>query len=137
MARLLSVDPGTKRCGIAVSDSAETMAFPRPALAMDERFVGSLRALVEEEFVALVVIGRPVNLQGESTASTDLADGLYETLVQALPVPVEQCDERLTTTQAHRQFADAGVSQKKSRERIDSAAAVVLLEHFMEVRRGA
>ena len=137
MARLLGVDPGTKRCGIAVSDSSETFAFPRPALAMDDRFVSSLRDVVEEEFIAMVVVGRPVNLQGHVTASTALADELYATLASSLSVPVVQCDERLTTTQAHRQFADAGVSQKKSRERIDSAAAVVLLEHYIEVRRGA
>ncbi len=137
MARLLGVDPGTKRCGIAVSDSAETIAFPRPALAMDDQFVAALRTLVEEEFVALVVVGRPVNLQGQATASTGLADDLFAAITDGLSVPVVQCDERLTTTQAHRQFADAGVSQRKSRERIDSAAAVVLLEHYMEVRRGA
>jgi putative Holliday junction resolvase len=137
VARILGVDPGTKRCGIAVSDSRETMAFPRPALAMNDQFVPSLRALAAEEEIELVVVGRPVSLAGNDTASTTFADDVFATLSASLELPVVQSDERLSTTQALRSFAEAGVSQKQSRDRIDSAAAVILLQHYLEVRRGA
>lgn len=137
MARLLALDPGAKRCGVAVSDSNETMAFPRPALTVDDTIVSRIRVLVLEEEIDLVVVGRPLNLNGEVTASTVAADQFFAEVVEQCEVAVVQCDERLTTTQAQRQFSSDGVSVRASRSRIDSAAAVVLLEHFMDVRNRA
>jgi putative Holliday junction resolvase len=135
MGRLLGIDPGTKRCGVAVTDSAQTMAFPRPAVLVDEDVVAQLAAIVDEEMVEGVVVGRPLSLKGEVTASTMLADQLFGQLQTALAVWVVQSDERLTTTQAQRSFADAGVSTKEARARIDSAAAVIMLEHYVEAHR--
>jgi putative holliday junction resolvase len=138
MGRILAIDPGTKRCGVAVSDSGRTMAFPRPAIEAGERFAAQLRALVDEESCDLVVVGRPVALSGASTPSTQLADQLFEELVAALaPVAVVQCDERLTTAQAGRSLSSAGLKVKQHRERIDSAAAVVLLQHYLDAQRDA
>jgi putative Holliday junction resolvase len=134
MARLLGIDPGTKRCGIAVTDSAETLAFPREAMAYDDGFVAAVARLVDEERVELVVLGRPVSLAGTDTASTAFADELFERLGRSLPVPVVQHDERLTTTAAQRSLSDAGHKVKDHRTRIDSAAAVVMLQHFTEGR---
>ena len=135
MGRLLGIDPGTKRCGVAVTDSAQTMAFPRPAVLVDEDVVAQLAAIVDEEMVEGVVVGRPLSLKGEVTASTMLADQLFGQLQTALAVWVVQSDERLTTTQAQRSFTDAGVSTKEARARIDSAAAVIMLEHYVEAHR--
>ena len=136
MARLLGIDPGSKRCGVAVTDRDESMAFPRPALATNDELVGSLRSLVEEERVELVVIGRPVALSGNETASTQEADALYTLLVDGLaPVPVVQWDERLTTQEAQRSLSEAGVKAKNHREHVDSAAAVIMLQSYMDGRR--
>ena len=136
MARLLGIDPGSKRCGVAVTDRDESMAFPRPALATNDHLVESLRSLVDEEGVELVVIGRPVALSGNETASTKEADGLYELLVDGLaPIPVVQWDERLTTHEAQRSLSQAGVKAKNHREHVDSAAAVIMLQSYMEGRR--
>jgi putative Holliday junction resolvase len=136
MARLLGIDPGTKRCGIAVTDRGESMAFPRPTLSTNDQLVESLRTLVEEESVELVVIGRPVALSGNETASTQEADALYHRLVGGLaPIPVVQWDERLTTLEAQRSLSQAGVKAKNHREHVDSAAAVIMLESYMDGRR--
>jgi putative Holliday junction resolvase len=136
MARLLGIDPGSKRCGVAVTDRDESMAFPRPALSTDDQLVGRLRSLVEEEGVELVVIGRPVALSGNETASTQQADALYELLDTGLaPIPVVQWDERLTTHEAQRSLSQAGVKAKNHREHVDSAAAVIMLQSYMDGRR--
>ena len=135
MARILGLDPGTKRCGVAVSDSAETMAFPRPALAVDEELVRRIGDLANEESVELVVVGRPVALSGRETSSTSLADDVFARLSGSLELPVVQHDERLTTTSAQRSLSHAGVSARDQRARVDSAAAVVLLESYLETRR--
>jgi putative Holliday junction resolvase len=134
MVRILGIDPGTKRCGIAITDSAETMAFPRQAIAFGDDFVERVVRLVAEESVELVVMGRPVSLAGSTTPSTDFADELFERLSGALELPVVQHDERLTTTAAQRSLSSAGVKAKDHRRRIDSAAAVVMLQHFADSR---
>ena len=134
MARILGLDPGTKRCGVAITDSSETLAFPREVIAFDENFVARVAALVDEEGVELVVMGRPVSLAGSTTSRTDFADQLFEALRAGLHVPVLQHDERLTTTAAQRALTSAGVTTKLQRGRIDSAAAVVMLQHFAESR---
>jgi putative Holliday junction resolvase len=112
------------------------MAFPRPALATNDQLLESLRTLVEDESVELVVIGRPVALSGNETASTQEADALYELLVDGLaPILVVQWDERLTTHEAQRSLSQAGVKAKNHREHIDSAAAVIMLQSYMDGRR--
>ncbi|NNN08483.1 MAG: Holliday junction resolvase RuvX [Acidimicrobiaceae bacterium] len=132
--RILGIDPGTRRCGIAITNSSETMAFPREAIAYDENFVRRVVLLVAEEQVELVVMGRPLSLAGSKTSSTDFADEMFVRLSGALDLPVVQHDERLTTTAAQRSLSSAGIKVKDHRSRIDSAAAVVLLQHFADSR---
>lgn len=133
--RILGIDPGTKRCGVAITNAAETMAFPREAIAYDDEFVTRVAALAAEEGVELVVIGRPLSLAGRVTPSTDFADGLFERLRDATDIAVVQHDERLTTSAAQRSLSSAGVTARDQRARIDSAAAVVMLQHFTDARR--
>lgn len=133
--RILGIDPGTKRCGVAITDSAETLAFPREAVAYDEHFVTRVASLARDEGVELVVVGRPVSLAGRDTPSTTFADELAARLRAQLDVSVVQHDERLTTTAAQRSLTSAGVRARHHRSRIDSASAVVMLQHFADARR--
>jgi putative Holliday junction resolvase len=133
MTRVLGIDPGTKRCGIAVTNSDRTMAFPRPALARDEHTLERLRVLVEDEAIGAIVIGRPVALSGRDTASTADADHLYEEVRRFFDeVTVTQFDERLTTQSAQKSLSEAGLTTKGSRERIDGAAAVIMLQNYLD-----
>jgi putative Holliday junction resolvase len=133
MARLLGIDPGTKRCGIAISDSAQSMAFPRPALARDASFIDTLTAMVDEEAVGGIVIGLPVALSGNETASTIDAQQLFEEVLEKISdVPVLQWDERLTTTTAQKSLSEAGLRAKDQRSRVDSAAAVIMLQNYLD-----
>ena len=136
MARILGIDPGTRRCGVAISDSARTLAFPRTALRADETLVPTLARLCAEEVVELVIVGRPVALSGRTTASTDAADQLFRTIHESLrPLAVLQWDERLTTLQAQRSLRSAGIKTKQHREHVDSAAAVLLLQNYLDALR--
>ncbi len=136
MARVLAIDPGTRRCGVAISDSARTMAFPRKALSSDG-VTAAVARLVSDEGVDLVVVGRPVALSGSETASTAVADELLRELRAGLgDVPVVALDERLTTTEAQRSMREAGVTSREHRGRLDSAAAVVMLQSYLESTPG-
>lgn len=134
--RLLGIDPGSRRCGIAVSDSAETLAFPRTALVNDDDLLMALRRLVDEELVGGIVIGRPVALSGNSTPSTGVATELHSRLVVEFPeIAVVQWDERLTTVEAQRSLQAAGISSKHQRNHVDSASAVIMLQNYLDARR--
>jgi putative pre-16S rRNA nuclease len=132
MARILGIDPGTKRCGIAISNSAQTMAFPRPALARDDATITRLSELIDEESVGVIVVGRPISLSGNETPSTSDADSFFAQIQESIAVPAMQWDERLTTHEAQKSLSEAGLTQKESRSRIDSAAAVIMLQNYLD-----
>src|SRR5579863_9099254 len=133
MTRILGIDPGTKRCGIAVTDSQRTMAFPRTAIPRDDRTIAQLRVLVDDESIGAIVIGRPVALSGRVTASTADADQFFSQVSEAFgEVPVTQWDERLTTRDAQKSLSAAGLSTKESRDHLDSAAAVIMLQNYLD-----
>jgi putative holliday junction resolvase len=133
MPRILAIDPGTRRCGIAITDSEQTMAFPRPVLAVDDQLMISIAHLVDEESVGLIVVGRPVALAGNDTASTELADEFYRSLRESVRhVTIIQFDERLTTREAQRSLSSAGMNARTQRAHIDSAAAVIMLQHYLD-----
>jgi putative Holliday junction resolvase len=133
VTRFLGLDPGSVRCGVAITDSSATMAFPRPALANDDNLLASLRTLIEEELVGAVIVGRPVALSGNETSSTRDADALFRDLVEAFTeIPVIQWDERLTTYEAQRSLSQAGLKAKEHRDHVDSAAAVIMLQNYVD-----
>jgi putative Holliday junction resolvase len=133
VARILGIDPGSRRCGVAITDSDQTMAFPRPALNVDDSLMGQISQLVEEEAVVLIVVGRPISLAGDETASTEEADELYRSIRERVHhATVVQWDERLTTVEAQRSLGRAGMNERKQRAHIDSAAAVIMLQHYLD-----
>ena len=133
MARVLGIDPGSRRCGIAVTDSQRTMAFPRPAMPVDDELFTTLKALIDEESVDLVVVGRPVALSGNETASTEASDDFFRALGEKIsPVKIVQWDERLTTYEAQKSLSGAGMKAKSHRSRVDSAAAVIMLQNYVD-----
>jgi putative holliday junction resolvase len=133
VTRLLGIDPGTKRCGIAVSDSAQSMAFPRPALTRDATLIAKLAELVEVEAIGAIIIGLPIALSGNETASTVDAQQLFEEVSEKISdVPVVQWDERLTTVAAQKSLSEAGLRAKDQRRRVDSAAAVIMLQNYLD-----
>jgi putative Holliday junction resolvase len=133
MSRVLGIDPGSRRCGVAVSNSTRTMAFPRPALAQNATLFVLLTALVDEESIGLIVVGRPLALAGHVTASTLEADALYQSIRERLHhVTVIQWDERLTTHEAQKSLSAAGMRAREQRDHVDSAAAVIMLQNYLD-----
>lgn len=133
MSRVLALDLGSRRIGLALSDGRGTMAFPRPALTRqgdhgaDHRAV---RELVEETGAEVVVVGLPLSLDGRHgpaarAAAAEAAE--LEAALADLGVRVLTFDERLTTVSASAALAGAGKRGREQRRSVDSAAATVLL----------
>jgi putative Holliday junction resolvase len=137
MGGWLGVDVGTVRVGVAYSDPHGILASPlvtldRTAADCLDRLV----ALVAEHGAAGVVIGLPRTLRDREGTSAAMAREFGSELsARIAPTPVEYLDERLTTVSAERKLAERGVRGKARRAVVDQAAAVELLQHWLEVRR--
>ena len=135
MSRLMALDPGTRRIGVAVSNSGRTMAFPRECILREGDWIATLEFLVREEEVHEILVGKPIALSGRETSSTAMAAELLDEIRSAMPdIAFVVVDERLTTASAAKQMASAGKSQKAQRKDIDSAAAVVLLQGVLDAQ---
>ena len=140
--RILALDLGGKRIGVAVSDELGFLARGLTTIHRRNRNadLAAIVRLVEEQQAGLVVIGLPLHLSGAAGHEAAKAEKFGTVLAPHLPVPITYWDERLTTVAAARMLAEAGVSPKKARERIDAAAAAVLLQSYLdshpEIRRG-
>jgi putative Holliday junction resolvase len=138
--RVLGVDVGTVRVGVALSDPTGTLASPLETLRRAKNLsdVDRLAALVVEHEVTEVVVGEPVHLSGASGASAADAANYAQELADRIPdVPVNLIDERLSTVTAASHLREGGIDSRKQRPVIDQAAAVVILQQFLDSRRAS
>ena len=133
----LGVDAGKARVGVAVCDRDGLLATPVATLSRGAGTVGDLRALVDEYEALEVVVGLPLSLRGDDTASTADARALAAELAAAVEVPVRLVDERLSTVSAQRALHESGRSVKASRPVIDQVAAVIILQNALDFERSA
>ena len=132
----LGVDVGTVRVGVARCDPAGILASPLATIARGEGDLAALAALVREHEAAGVVVGLPRTLRNREGSSAEMARAFGDALAGLVaPVPVEYVDERLTTVSAERKLAERGVRGRARRQVVDQAAAVELLQHWLEGRR--
>lgn len=136
--RRLGVDVGTVRVGVALSDPAPVLATPLVTLSRDERSgtdLDRLAELVVEHEVVEVVIGLPRTLAARHGKAAAGAVAYARRLAKRVrPVPVRLADERLTTVSATRMLSDRGVRGKKQRAVVDQAAAVEILQAWLDGR---
>jgi putative Holliday junction resolvase len=141
--RRLGIDVGSVRIGVAVSDPDGILATPVETVARDRRkssakHVRRLAALVEELGVVETVVGLPRTLADRSGSAAQDAVELADALAPRIaPVPVRLADERLTTVVAQQSLREAGVRAKGQRSVIDQAAAVGILQNWLDQRRAA
>ena len=137
--RVLSLDLGAVRIGVAISDDLGSMAHPRGTLAAKPRpaFLASLKSIVTEEEVRRIVVGLPLDMRGTEGEAARRARQLAQAIADATACDVELFDERLTTVEAQRALTASGVRGKKARARIDEAAAVAILQAWLDSKGGA
>ncbi|HTV20581.1 MAG TPA: Holliday junction resolvase RuvX [Polyangiaceae bacterium] len=134
--RVLAIDLGSVRVGIAVSDELGLMAHPRPHLAGGDakRLLAELGKLATEEGVERFLLGVPRHLNGSEGRGARDARRFAAALGRATGLPVTLVDEWLSTREAHSRLREAGNKQRDTRARIDSAAAAVLLQSWLDAR---
>jgi putative holliday junction resolvase len=133
-ARILAIDFGTKRIGLAVSDALGMTAQGLPTLQRTRIAddMAYLQSLVEEYAVERVLVGNPIGHSGGETAMSRLAGEFAEKLRRNVSCPVELRDERLTSVEANRTLRDSGLSIGKRQRAVDRVAAVLLLQGYLD-----
>lgn len=137
MGRLLAIDYGTKRCGIAVTDSLQLIANGLTTVHSKD-LLQFLTDYVKKEPVDVFVVGEPKRLNGTPTDSTAQTLGFVRQLRKQFPtIPVVQLDERYTSKIAFQSLIDSGVSKKDRRNKalLDEVSAVILLQNYMDGAR--
>jgi putative holliday junction resolvase len=131
--RVLGLDLGQSRIGVAISDAERRVAVPigtiRTGAPAD---VKAIAAMVREQQVTEIVVGHPLSLSGRKGEAADHAEKFAQALGDFLGIPVVLQDERLTTVQAERELGQAGLRGRARREVVDQAAATIILQAYLD-----
>jgi putative Holliday junction resolvase len=131
--RILAIDYGSRRIGLALSDPTGTLARPLPFVPAkaDAQLARELAALAKKEDVRLILLGLPRHMNGSLGEAAAQVMAFEALLAKATPIPIRLIDERLSTVQAGRQLLEAGRNTRDQRGLIDSEAAAVLLQGYL------
>lgn len=135
MGRIVALDFGKKRTGIAVSDPLQIIASALDTVDSNE-LIGYLKKYIAAEPVEKILIGYPLNMDDSPTDATPLVEKFIKKFANVFPdMPVIQVDERMTSKMASREIAGMGLKKKdrEKKELIDAVAAVMMLQEFMGI----
>jgi len=135
MSRIMAIDWGEVRVGIALSDEGRMIASPHSVLKRSHSLrkdMEKISSLIEENDVALVVIGVPRQMDGTRGLAAERVMEVVEKLRSELTVPVDTCDERLSTAEAQKILIDGDVSRKKRKGVVDTIAAALFLQTYLD-----
>lgn len=133
MARIICIDYGLKRCGVAVTDPLKIIATGL-AVVSPKELIPYLKEYVKKEPVELILIGLPKNLDGSDTHATAPSQKASENIQKAMPgIPVKQIDEQFSSKLASRAMHEMGMkrSQRMKKENVDLIAATMMLQEYL------
>jgi putative Holliday junction resolvase len=137
LGRILGLDLGQSRIGVAISDPDRRVAVPLGTVRTGApEDVKAIAAMVKEQGIAAIVVGQPLSLSGRKGEAADHAEKFAQALRDFLKLPVFLQDERLTTVEADRQLADAGLRGRERRRVVDQTAATLILQAYLDRTRG-
>jgi putative Holliday junction resolvase len=132
--RILALDHGTKRIGVAVSDELHMIATPLEFIPAEPfaPFLDRLKELIREKEVGLILVGMPRNMDGSYGPAALKVQEFIAVLKETIAVPIKAWDERLTSAQANRFLIQANVRRDKRKEKVDKTAAAILLQSYLD-----
>ena len=136
--RILALDHGTVRIGVALSDELKMIASPLEFIPAEPfaEVLTRLKDLIGEKEVELIIVGMPRNMDGSYGPAAEKAREFVNMLKEAVAIPIRTWDERLTSTQANRLLVEGGVRRDKRKEKVDAMAAAILLQSYLDATSG-
>ena len=130
--RLMGIDFGEVRIGVALSDPLQIFSQPFRVVPNNENTISEIRKIIKSEEVGKIILGLPLNLEGEDTKKTLEVREFSEILKSNVNIPVIFWDERYTSVEANEELKQMGYSIAESRKVIDKVAASIILRNYME-----
>ena len=132
--RILALDHGTKRIGVAVSDELKMIATPLEFILAEPfaEFLARLKELIREKEVEMILVGMPRNMDGSYGPAALKVQEFVAVLRDAIAIPMKSWDERLTSTQANRFLIQGQMRREKRKEKVDQTAAAILLQSYLD-----
>ena len=134
--RILALDVGDKRIGVAVSDLLGILASPLTAIerTSDSKAIDTILRTLNEQEAGEIIVGLPISLSGGYSGQTKSVAAFVRKLEERSPVPVKTVDERYSTVEAERLLSQSKPTRARSRGEIDAAAAAVILQSYLDTR---
>jgi putative Holliday junction resolvase len=132
--RILALDHGTRRIGVAVSDETKTIAQPLEFIPAEPfaAFLDRLKVILVEKEVDFILLGMPRNMDGTYGPAAQKVEAFAAVLKTAITVPIKMWDERLTSVMANRLLIQGNVRRDKRKEKVDKMAAAILLQSYLD-----
>ncbi|MDA3813757.1 MAG: Holliday junction resolvase RuvX [Candidatus Cloacimonetes bacterium] len=130
--RLMGIDFGEVRIGIALSDPLQIISQPFRVIPNNDNTLSEIQDIIKTEEVEKIILGLPLNLDGEDTKKTLEVREFAEILISNIDVPVIFWDERYSSVEANEELEEMGYSFAESRKVIDKVAASIILKRYME-----
>jgi putative Holliday junction resolvase len=136
--RILALDHGTVRIGAAISDELGMLAHPLEFLPAEPLagLIDRIKQLIREREIALILVGLPRNMDGSYGSAAQKVEAFVHLLKETIPIPIQTWDERLTSLQANRLLAESGAREHQRRSKVDSSAAAILLQSYLDAQAG-
>ncbi len=133
--RILALDHGTRRIGVAVSDETKTIAQPLEYIPAEPfaDFLARLKKILADQEVDFILIGMPRNMDGSYGPAAQKVEVFVAALKTAVTIPIKTWDERLTSTMANRILIQGNVRRDKRKEKVDKMAAAILLQSYLDM----
>ena len=137
--RILALDHGTRRIGVAVSDETKTIAQPLEYIPAEpfSDFLERLKKILAEKEVDFILLGLPRNMDGSYGPAAQKVQNFASVLKASITVPIRLWDERLTSTMANRILIQGNVRRKQRKEKVDKMAAAILLQSYLDMAKPA
>lgn len=138
--RILGLDLGTKTLGVSVSDLTETIASSVTILRFEENkpetVINDLKKIIDEYNISLIVIGLPKNMNNTLGVAVERTRAFEKILKENFDIEIKEQDERLSSVTANSVLLKADLSRKKRKEKVDSVAATIILQNYLDIRKG-
>ena len=134
MGRLLAIDYGEKRLGLAISDPNQIISKPLKTLILSDsqHIYNELEKIISDYEIQKLIIGLPIGMDGKNTQQTSKVEAFKENLQNKIGIPIILFDERLSSVSAKKSLISQGVKTGHNKSKIDQTAAAIFLQHFLD-----
>ncbi len=134
MGRILGLDVGDRRIGVAISDPLHIIASPLSVIdrKIDPNYVGAIQKIIDEREVEAVVVGLPLTMKGLESSQTEKVIKFNEELSQHINIPIHSIDERLSSVTAESSLIQQGIKTGHNKGDIDKTAAAIFLQEYLD-----